>query len=317
MDDQQIRDAVAKVKNLEDLVVGVRVHEAAKLFPMLDKEDFVDFCIDIRDNGQSENVTYLDRALIDGRNRFAACVILKKTCLADRKTKKEIKNPFTWVLSKNIKRRHLTTQQRAMVAAAMVEAEKQWRAELTVAEDSKASERQFRSKIKGPSGSQKRKAITAREAEEAAKETKHEKEGRIRDHAANAANVSGRTVAKASIVITGGSKEVIDSVKNNQIGLELAKAVVATFPNKSHQNRLLKQGPVGIRAAIQREQAARMTKPGDPLRNEKLARNKAIKTLEAAMRAVDDYAALVPHSSHKPVIRAIQQTIKDLWPVKK
>lgn len=316
MDDDAIRAKVAKTKKLTDLLKAIQVHPAAEQFPMLEGDDFVQFVIDIRDNGQSDKAVFRGKELLDGRNRYAACEILGRRCLSERLKAKEIPNPFRWVMSKNMQRRHLTVQQRAMVAASMLEAEKKWMDSIAPTVAVQPTKQPFKAGAKKEApGAREKRRQRAREREQPP-EPQPEPEGRRRDAAAEAVNVSPRSVAKAASIQVAGSKDLVEAVNTNKISLDLARALSTTFPNKGDQNKLLKQGSVGIRAAIQREQAKRMTSPDDPLRAQKLARSKAQKTLEAGMRAVDDYAALVPNKqAQTAIIRNLKSSIAALWKV--
>jgi N6-adenosine-specific RNA methylase IME4 len=94
----------------------LKFHPLANLFPMLSDSELHDLAEDIRANGQVETVKLHKGMVLDGRNRYTAC---------GRKTlgvRTEIfegseREALSWVISKNLKRRHLTESQRAMVAS--------------------------------------------------------------------------------------------------------------------------------------------------------------------------------------------------------
>ena len=91
-------------------------HPLAGLFPMLPDEEIAELADDICTFGQRVPIMVLDGQVLDGRNRLAACRI------ADIEPAFELyegDDPFAFVLSHNLHRRHLTASQRAMVAAAM------------------------------------------------------------------------------------------------------------------------------------------------------------------------------------------------------
>lgn len=75
---------------------------------------------DIKANGQREDITTLDGMILDGRNRYRACEL-------DSNEPKLIEydgnDPLAFVLSKNLKRRHLSESQRAMIAASLAKIE--------------------------------------------------------------------------------------------------------------------------------------------------------------------------------------------------
>jgi phosphohistidine swiveling domain-containing protein len=100
--------------------VKLQPHPAANLFPMLAQSELETMAADIKANGQSVPIAVLNGAfIIDGRNRYAAC----KIAGVEPKTR-EMQSEFSseadvirYIISTNIHRRHLTTSQRAMIAA--------------------------------------------------------------------------------------------------------------------------------------------------------------------------------------------------------
>lgn len=90
-------------------------HELANMLPMLEGKLFDDLAEDIFVNGLLEPITLLDDKILDGRNRYNACKLTKtQPRFIQWKSKK---TPIDFVISKNLKRRHLNESQRAMVAA--------------------------------------------------------------------------------------------------------------------------------------------------------------------------------------------------------
>lgn len=91
----------------------VKVHPAAELFPMLTKDAFAELVEDIRKNGLLEPLkTDQDGALLDGRNRYLAC----EEAGVEPVYVTYKGDPWRYVISLNLHRRHLTDTQRAMVA---------------------------------------------------------------------------------------------------------------------------------------------------------------------------------------------------------
>lgn len=89
-------------------------HEAAALFPLLEGADLQELAADIAERGLLEPITLLGGAVLDGRNRLRACALAK---VEPRFTDwAGTGSPLAWVISKNVKRRHLTPSQRATVA---------------------------------------------------------------------------------------------------------------------------------------------------------------------------------------------------------
>lgn len=85
---------------------------------MIVAEDLKVLAEDIAANGQVEPILLLDGKVLDGRNRQAACGLAGiKPIYADFSGV----DPLSFVLSRNLHRRHLTESQRALVAAAIVD----------------------------------------------------------------------------------------------------------------------------------------------------------------------------------------------------
>ena len=97
-----------------------KFHPYADIFPLIEGEAFHQFAADIKQNGLIENiVTTPDGLILDGRNRYLACL------KAGVEPKFEITKepPEKWadfVISKNVHRRQLTGSQCALAAAKLV-----------------------------------------------------------------------------------------------------------------------------------------------------------------------------------------------------
>ena len=93
------------------------VHDAALLFPEMLPDEFAEFKDDIQRNGLREPIlTNADGRIVDGRHRLRACEELGIEPLFDTVQISDDEIP-DWVVSRNLHRRHLTTSQRAMIAA--------------------------------------------------------------------------------------------------------------------------------------------------------------------------------------------------------
>jgi ParB family chromosome partitioning protein len=94
----------------------VQVHPVANVFPMMSDHEIDDLARDILENGQRESVWMHQGQVIDGRNRIAACErIGRAPSMREFVGTDDELLPF--VVSLNLKRRHLSESQRAMVAA--------------------------------------------------------------------------------------------------------------------------------------------------------------------------------------------------------
>lgn len=92
----------------------LRAHPAAELFPMLPDDQLAELAKDIRERGLIEPVVLHEGLVLDGRNRLAACLLagIEPSLIQWD----GVGSPTAWVLSRNLRRRHLTPSQRAAVA---------------------------------------------------------------------------------------------------------------------------------------------------------------------------------------------------------
>lgn len=89
-------------------------HPLADLFPLIEGAEFDELVGSIKENGLREAIVTFDGKILDGRNRYRACLA------ADVFPRLEIfdgTDPVRFVIDKNIHRRHLNASQRAMIAA--------------------------------------------------------------------------------------------------------------------------------------------------------------------------------------------------------
>lgn len=123
--------------------MGKEFHEVANIFPMMAGDEFAALRQDIAENGLREAIwLHPDGRIIDGRNRYLACVELG--IAPAYRTWDGRGSLVTFVVSLNLHRRHLTSSQKAVIAhdiLPMLEAEARVRYAETVGRPSKSSER--------------------------------------------------------------------------------------------------------------------------------------------------------------------------------
>jgi ParB-like chromosome segregation protein Spo0J len=205
-------------------------HPAADLFPMIEGKAWEDFKQDIRTNGFQQDITLYRGQILDGRNRYKAAIELKMlddlgVCEFDEDSDID---PYQWVISRNLHRRHLTESQRASVAAKLVNT--------TRGGDRKSDE------IKG-------QICTSIGI----------------DKAAEMLQVSPRSVKSAKAVLEHGSPELIAAVERGEVAVSRAATVAKTTP-KEKQVEVAKKKTSKVREQIRDKNGeAIKDKYGDPV----------------------------------------------------
>lgn len=163
-------------------VQQLEFHPAANVFPVLESAALRELADDIRAHGLREPITLLDGKVLDGRNRHDACLIA-----GVEPTFNEFNgdDAIAFVISMNLRRRHLDASQRAMVAAELANMRQGERTDLKPAPVQKVS----------------RKAAAA------------------------ALHVSERSVASAAVVRDQGAPELVKTVEAGDIPVKTASGL--------------------------------------------------------------------------------------------
>jgi hypothetical protein len=96
-------------------------HSIAEILPKLPSDELQALADDIKDNGLQNPICLYEGKILDGRNRYEACV------LADVNPEFVTyggNDPLGHVISHNLRQRHLSASQRAMIAAKLANLEK-------------------------------------------------------------------------------------------------------------------------------------------------------------------------------------------------
>jgi len=92
-------------------------HPFAALFPELPPEELTQLARDIKERGQLEPIILYKGVILDGRNRYRACQIAcVKPRIEEFDAKATKRSPEEFVLSRNLRRRHLSVGQKAAIA---------------------------------------------------------------------------------------------------------------------------------------------------------------------------------------------------------
>lgn len=94
--------------------INMKFHEVADIFPMMSSEEYESLKADIKQNGLLQPIWTHEGQIIDGRNRYNACVDLG--IFPQYQTWDSAGSLVAFVVSLNLQRRHLNSSQKAMVA---------------------------------------------------------------------------------------------------------------------------------------------------------------------------------------------------------
>jgi len=91
---------------------ALQFHDAANVFPMMGDSKLAELTADIKANGLQETIWLYEDKILDGRNRYCACIAAGiaptyRTYLGN--------DPLGFVLSLNLHRRHLSSSQLAVI----------------------------------------------------------------------------------------------------------------------------------------------------------------------------------------------------------
>jgi ParB-like chromosome segregation protein Spo0J len=210
-------------------------HEYSRLFPMLNDECLQQLADDIRVNGLREPIVIDDNDLIlDGRNREAACVIAGVEPVYEPFVGND-EAKLAFIVSANIHRRHLTTSQRANVAAKLLPI---YEAQAAKRQKSGKNQHTKSHKENLPEGSS----------------------GQSRDKAGEAMGVSGKAVDMAAKVIAKAVPEIVCAVDRGELAVSAA-AVVADMSHDRQREIVSSGGAKAVKEAAARARKVESKRP--------------------------------------------------------
>lgn len=117
----------------------MKSHEYADLFPMMGTVEIARLSDDIRENGQADAIVTHEGKILDGRNRYQACLMAD---VEPSFTEYEGTTPLVFVVSHNLHRRHLNESQRGMVGAKLANMKSGTRTDLSAIAPRSISQKQ-------------------------------------------------------------------------------------------------------------------------------------------------------------------------------
>lgn len=221
----------------------LKFHPISDLFPLMTKEEFKDLVNDIKENGLEQPIILYEGQILDGRNRYRACQEFKI-----EPTTKEWEgkgSPVAYVMSMNLKRRHLTVGQKAAVAAKSLpmleeEAKKRMLAgKAEPAEPTESPEKSGDPRENLPGAGKQGKAQDQKD-KKPKKPEKKKGENRATDEAGAKTGVSGRSV-RSFLWIQERSPEVAEKVARGETTISAAQKIIKKDQKASELESAQKQ----------------------------------------------------------------------------
>jgi hypothetical protein len=177
----------------------MKYHPYSEIWPLLQGEDFNKFKADIAAHGLRDPILTYQDMILDGRNRERACLEMGVTPRYEKAPVESELAALEFVVSKNEHRRHLTTIERAFVAARLS----------NILHGHNRYQDRFR-KVESSNGDSTFKQITPRQV------------------AARRMKVSPTTFDRAKAILTHGTKQDEDDVVSGRIPLMTKSTALLT-----------------------------------------------------------------------------------------
>jgi site-specific DNA-methyltransferase (adenine-specific) len=164
-------------------------HPAADAFPMMDDDRLEELKADIAANGQREPITLCDGMILDGRNRYRACIDLG----IEPGTREHSGDPWAFAWSLNGERRDLDATVRALIYRRCQEGSDKWAKRLAkIAEEGRRKKSEVMAGLPRAEKGEKRKSDVVDHSD-----PPHQKKHVAREARAADAKVSPATMARA------------------------------------------------------------------------------------------------------------------------
>jgi hypothetical protein len=102
----------------------LKFHPLAGIFPLMEGAEFDELVADIKAHGLREPIVLYEGLILDGRNRYRACIKAGvEPSFAPSAWRLPNDDPAGYVISANIRRRHLTAEQKRDLIAKLLKAQ--------------------------------------------------------------------------------------------------------------------------------------------------------------------------------------------------
>ncbi|HVC94219.1 MAG TPA: ParB N-terminal domain-containing protein [Pirellulales bacterium] len=183
----------------------MKFHPLANVFPLMSDGEIKELAADIEAHGQREPIYVFEGQILDGRNRFKACKMAKRQPSFEPW---EGNDPVAFVVSMNLRRRHLNESQRAIVAAKLASLEHGKHPSRRGESIDKTLENMAKNELpigNSPSSGEPRVSIP---------------------QAAELLNVGRRSVSRAREILQHGDQALVDAVEAGEVSVTDAANVV-------------------------------------------------------------------------------------------
>jgi len=214
---------------------GLPYHPYADLFPLMEGEEYEALVADIKLNGLLHPIILLDGKILDGRNRYRACLdaVVKPATVSYSGPMK----PLDYVISVNLKRRHLDEGQRSMIGFKVTEI-------FAEAERVRQLTNQLQNQTKRVDPPNPKRHVEA---------------------AAKVMNVSAVGIERARAVYKTGSPDLVGRVNRGEVAVSVA-AKVARMPQEQ-QAKVVNLTEPQLRGSVKKfERAKRESDLGEDTR---------------------------------------------------
>jgi hypothetical protein len=190
---------------------NLQYHEAANIFPMMEDKAFDAMRNNIEAHGVLVPIELFEGKILDGRNRYLACLQLRIECPSIEWNGDD---PVSYVVSKNQHRRHMTPSQLALIGAKARDVY-----------DKLAKERQKAGGAAGGKATHGKVPVTVPEPSRSDS----------RDAAGKAVGVSGSLVDRGTKVLRKGEPELVKAVEEGRMSVTTAAAFADEDPESQKE----------------------------------------------------------------------------------